>query len=993
VGGLAAADAVTDWNARAGRSGGPQRESAPNGVFGSAFDRHEQLRASFSRPLVSSRSALADVERKGPVRAMRPTRQFAVLRLLVLMVGSLAASTAAAQVLPTEVEWIRQFGGVGQGSERLDAVAVHDGVYVAGSGSALAGSAVPFSPFVRKYDASGVELWTRPFGEGSTTVTGIAVSDSGVYVTGTARSALDGQIFLGDFDGYIKKFSLAGDELWTRQFGTPVFDFAAAIAADAFGVYVVGHTIGTLPSQLHTGRFYDAFVMKYDVDGEELWTRQFGTPDTTNARGIVVDGVAVYVVGQARGALPGQTARGDTDAFVRRFDPSGNEVWTRQFGTSSFDTASAAAVNASGIAILGTTQGAFAGQVTAGGFDTFVRVFESSGAEKWTRQFGTASSDFARGIAADSAAFYVVGETSGQFPGQVRHGWQDVFLRKYDLAGSERWTRQIGGAFHNAAGGVAVDTTGVYFGGSFEIPHVHFPEASLEDGVVAKYDASGGGLWERRIESTAQMTDVGQAVAVHDGGVYVGGWVALPLPGQQAAGGSSDAYVRKYDVAGNEIWTRQFGTGSNDEVTGIAVDASGVYLAGLTFGTLPGQTRGDGGMKAFVRKYDHDGNEQWTRQYGFSDFLDETDATIAISDTGVYVASNTTAYPDDRTEMVNVRKYDLDGGELWTRQFITSSRDKVRGIAADATGVYLAGATTGVFPGQQASGNLDAFVRKYSADGSELWTRQFGTDRVEFAFGVAVHESAVYVTGWTSGAFPGESSQLIADGFVRKLDADGTHIWTRQFGTSLITMGFAISADASGVYVAGDTETAFGPNGFPDSNTRDTFVRKYSEDGAVLWTTAFGTAGFSDTLTAIAVDRGGIFVAGTTAGTFPGFSQGFTDPFVVKLMNPVSIATDSQVNLKRRQVPVSIFSTADFDATSIEPDSVCFGTTEPGGRNCRESHGRGHTQDVNGDGRPDMLLHFLLDESNIAADTTEVCVAGHTRSSVPFKGCRAIQIK
>jgi hypothetical protein len=912
------------------------------------------------------------------------------------MAGALAASRAGAQTIPSEVEWIRQFGGIGNGSEALDAVAAHDGVYVAGSGNQSIVNLDPFSAFVRKHDASGAELWTRHFGNAATTVTGIAVSDGGVYVTGATRSALDGQTFLGDFDGYIKKYSLAGDELWTRQFGTALSDFTSAIAADALGVYVVGRTDGTLPDHTHAGRFHDAFVVKYDADGGAAWTRQFGTPDFAQANGVAVAGVAVYVVGQARGSLPGQTAGGDTDAFVRRFDPSGNEIWTRQFGTASFDTASAAAVNSSGIAILGTTLGTFAGQMAAGGFDMFIRAFESSGAEKWTRQFGTTSSDFARGIAADSAAFYVVGETSGQFPGQIRHGFQDVVLRQYDLAGVDRWTRQVGGPFLNTAGGVAADTSGVYFGGSFEIPHAHFPDASLRDAVVAKYDVFGRDVWERRIESTAQMADVAQAVAVHDG-VYVGGWVALPLPGQQPAGGSSDAYVRKYDVAGNEMWTRQFGTGSLDEVSAIAVDASGVYVSGLTFGTLPGQTRGDGGMKAFVRRYHHDGHEQWTRQYGFSDFLDETGATIALSNTGVYVATNTSIFPDGLTEMVNLRKYDFDGNELWTRQFITTPSDKVRGIAADATGVYLAGSTSGVLPGQQAAGNVDAFIRKFGPDGSELWTRQFGTDRVEFAFGVSVHQSAVYVAGWTGGVFPGESSQFTSDGFVRKLDADGTHLWTRQFSLAPITDAFWTAADVSGVYVAGQTRAVF-PNGFPDINSVDTFVRKYSSDGTAQWSTTLGTAGFGDWPGAIAVGPAGIALAGTTLGAFPGFAPGFTDPFVVKLMNPVSIgfgsdATDSRITLKRRQLSVSIFSTAQFDATGIAAESVCFGSTEPNGRNCSERHGRGHTQDVNGDGRLDMLLHFELDGSNVAADTTEACVAGHTRAGVPFKGCRAIQIK
>ena len=45
----------------------------------------------------------------------------------------------------------------------------------------------------------------------------------------------------------------------------------------------------------------------------------------------------VYVAGVTYGTLPGQTNSGNYDAFVRKYDADGNELWTRQFGSASFD--------------------------------------------------------------------------------------------------------------------------------------------------------------------------------------------------------------------------------------------------------------------------------------------------------------------------------------------------------------------------------------------------------------------------------------------------------------------------------------------------------------------------------------------------------------------------------------------------------------------------------------------------------------------------------
>ncbi|MGH8998429.1 MAG: SBBP repeat-containing protein, partial [Acidimicrobiia bacterium] len=123
-----------------------------------------------------------------------------------------------------------------------------------------------------------------------------------------------------------------GDDLsWLRQFGTSGQDEAEAVAADRSGAsWVVGMTSGALDGQGSAGTV-DAFNRHYGPDGTERWTRQFGSWDNDVAKGVSVDHAGnAYVVGQTFGALPGQASAGGWDAYVRKFDPSGGEVWTRQ---------------------------------------------------------------------------------------------------------------------------------------------------------------------------------------------------------------------------------------------------------------------------------------------------------------------------------------------------------------------------------------------------------------------------------------------------------------------------------------------------------------------------------------------------------------------------------------------------------------------------------------------------------------------------------------
>src|SRR5687768_7812618 len=80
---------------------------------------------------------------------------------------------------------------------------------------------------------------------------------------------------------------------FNHQFTTPGIDRATAVAADASGIYVIGDR----PSP--RGFAGKAGVRKYDPLGNELWTREFNTatPESTRLIGVAVDATGAYVLG------------------------------------------------------------------------------------------------------------------------------------------------------------------------------------------------------------------------------------------------------------------------------------------------------------------------------------------------------------------------------------------------------------------------------------------------------------------------------------------------------------------------------------------------------------------------------------------------------------------------------------------------------------------------------------------------------------------------
>ena len=399
----------------------------------------------------------------------------------------------------------------------------------------------------------------------------------------------------------------AWDYDWISQFGTTESDIAGGIAADSSGVYVAGSTIGVFPGQSAVGGI-DVYLRKYSFTGSVLWTRQFGTTsddDTVGPSGAVAtDATGVYVGGTTDGTLPGQTSAGNDDAFVRKFSPSGDLMWTRQFGTATDDLLSGIAVHSSGVYVVGYTTGTFPGAPSGNGADVYItKLAPDTGNTVWVRQFRVRGSltDLA-GVDVDSTGVYVAG----------LHGTGDVnvpqaHLRRYDFDGNVVWARAIPNynGYFFALWSVSVHPTGVYI--TAQVNESYFGDSERNGnggaqivGLLRKYDIEGNEKWTRKIKGRpdggGQAFTGGKRVRVSDAGVFVSSNLSGLFAGQFPVGSQSDvnecrtrfgrfydqldAYVRMYDFDGNVIWTRQFGSRRFDIALDLAPVGNSVYVLG-----------------------------------------------------------------------------------------------------------------------------------------------------------------------------------------------------------------------------------------------------------------------------------------------------------------------------------------------------------------------------------------------------------------------------
>jgi uncharacterized protein (TIGR03437 family) len=380
---------------------------------------------------------------------------------------------------------------------------------------------------------------------------------------------------------------------WVRQFGTSRVDSGVAVSHGEFGVYTAGNTIGVFPGQPAAGlNDRDAFLSLHDEAGNLKWIRRVGSPTLAEdyATGVAADGSGAYVVGHSAGPIGSQLV-GGVDAFIRKYDADGNVLWTRQFGTVSDDYILGVAAHTSGVYVVGYIDccgATLPGFPATAAADAFVRKYDGNGNEVWTRLFGTQNTDHAVSVAVDSTGVYVAGTTNGQLG--IGSGGTDGFVRKFDLDGAVVWTRQFGAVLPNGNAtnddlvAVAVGTSGVYVSGATS-NQATFPgqtfSGGLWDAYVAKFDTNGAPQWIRQFGSSGD--DYANAIAVGAGHVLVGGSASGALPGQTFVG-NDDAFYRLYDLDGAVLSTRQFGNGSNDSVQGVAAYGGGFFAGGLKNG-------------------------------------------------------------------------------------------------------------------------------------------------------------------------------------------------------------------------------------------------------------------------------------------------------------------------------------------------------------------------------------------------------------------------
>jgi flagellin len=203
------------------------------------------------------------------------------------------------------------------------------------NGAIVVGSEVYGNQFIKKFDPQGESVWTVNLNQHLAGLDVTVGKDGFIYIAGTSSLDTNGNFIPNSNAALLIKMNQQGEVIWNKSLRTDSsYALTHSVVTDGNGfIYVTGECFGSTEGQNTLGQ-YDGFLAKYSPEGTELWVRQLTTSGFDVGQDLTVyeDG-SVIVTGSSTSAFDGKTNKGDFDIFLTKYNADGDFIWTEQIGS------------------------------------------------------------------------------------------------------------------------------------------------------------------------------------------------------------------------------------------------------------------------------------------------------------------------------------------------------------------------------------------------------------------------------------------------------------------------------------------------------------------------------------------------------------------------------------------------------------------------------------------------------------------------------------
>ena len=349
--------------------------------------------------------------------------------------------------------------------------------------------------------------------------------------------------------------------VWSKTYGGVSTDHAFSVQQTPDdGFIIAGDTLS-----FGSGG-YDAWLIKTDSEGNELWNKTYGGINEDVANCVIVTSDGGYAIAGYK-----EIYEDKFELWVIKTDENGNMIWNKTYEKGEYMF---------GICIIENSQGYTV--VSKGNGDIWLVGIDKNGVMIWDNTFGGIETEWAYRLIQDfnDDGYVIVGSTFS-----FGHGDSDIWLIKTNETGVMLWNKTYGGTGFDTGSGV-VQT----FDGGFAITGGITPQGSgFRDACVIRTDENGNELW-CSLFGGYDLDSRDSIIQTMDGDYLIAG--ATHSYGPKGFNG----WVVKADENGDEIWNVSFG-GNDDEgaACGVQSNDGGFVIAG-------GYDCGDGSDDAWLVK-------------------------------------------------------------------------------------------------------------------------------------------------------------------------------------------------------------------------------------------------------------------------------------------------------------------------------------------------------------------------------------------------------
>ena len=341
---------------------------------------------------------------------------------------------------PPDTAWTQLYGY--SNDDFIDCVqqAPDGGFYLVGSTH----SDIPGDPDDRdlwlvRTSPTGEFIWDRSFG-GSQDDKGADVqvlSDGGLVIAGETRS--EGA---GSLDAWVIRTDSQGIEVWSKTYGGSGYDAARSIIPLADGGFLVA-------GEYYSGPYdQDGWWIRIDSQGQEIWSSTYrgSGMDTFQSAADALDGGFIAAGYTYESGFPAA-------GWAIKIDINGNTLWEKTYGDtkgSYFED----------VIRLRNGDLAFAGYALfePPSTDGWLIRTDADGAEIWRNSYG---GDFADRLSGLQETVHG-GLVSAGVTSSYGDGDQDLWVHRTDSLGVELWSQALGNTGQESGRGIASTTDGAY---------------------------------------------------------------------------------------------------------------------------------------------------------------------------------------------------------------------------------------------------------------------------------------------------------------------------------------------------------------------------------------------------------------------------------------------------------------------------------------------------------------------------------------------------